>query len=148
MQKKYIVRLTEDERAYLGSLIHTGKVAAHKRLHAEILLKADISELGEKWLDRPISEAFGISRRTVERVRERLVQEGLESALNRAKSIRVKSRTIDGENEARLIALSCGDAPEGRSRWTLRLLGQQMVELGYIESVSHETIRQTLKKTS
>ena len=86
--------------------------------------------------------------RTVERVRERLVQEGLESALNRAPSIRVKSRTIDGENEAHLIALNCGDAPEGRSRWTLRLLGQQMVELGYVESVSHETIRQTLKKMS
>jgi len=77
----------------LESLIHTGKVAAHKRLHAEILLKADISELGDKWLDRQISEAFGVSTRTVERVRERLVQEGLEPALNRAKPIRVKSRT-------------------------------------------------------
>lgn len=148
MEKKYIVRLTEDERTYLESLIHTGKVAAHKRLPAEILLKADISELGDKWLDRQISEAFGVSTRTVERVREQLVQEGLESALNRAKPIRVKSRTIDGENEAHLIALNCGDAPEGYSRWTLRLLGQQMVELGYVESVSHETIRQTLKKTS
>jgi transposase len=148
LKKKYIVRLTEDERTYLESLIHTGKVAAHKRLHAEILLKADISELGNKWLDRQISEAFGVSTRTVERVREQLVQGGLESALNRAKPIRVKSRTIDGENEAHLIALNCGDAPEGHSRWTLRLLGQQMVELGYVESVSHETIRQTLKKTS
>jgi hypothetical protein len=148
LEKKYIVRLTEDERTYLESLIHTGKVAAHKRLHAEILLKADISELGDKWLDRQISEAFGVSTRTVERVREQLVQEGLESALNRAKPIRVKSRTIDGENEAHLIALTCGEAPEGYSRWTLRLLGQQMVELGYVESVSHETIRQTLKKTS
>ena len=148
MAKKYIVRLTEDERSYLESLIYTGKVAAHKRLHAEILLKADISELGEKWLDSKISEAFGVSTRTVERVRERLVQQGLESALNRATPIRVKSRTIDGDNEAHLIALTCGEAPEGRSRWTLRLLGQQMVELGYVESVSHETIRQTLKKTS
>ena len=148
MAKKYIVRLTEDERTYLESLIYTGKVAAHKRLHAEILLKADISELGEKWLDSKISEAFGVSTRTVERVRERLVQQGLESALNRATPIRVKGRTIDGENEAHLIALTCGEAPEGRSRWTLRLLGQQMVELGYVESVSHETIRQTLKKTS
>jgi Homeodomain-like domain len=146
--KKYIVRLTEDERTYLESLIYTGKVAAHKRLHAEILLKADISELGEKWLDSKISEAFGVSTRTVERVRERLVQQGLESALNRATPIRVKSRIIDGENEAHLIALTCGEAPEGRNRWTLRLLGQQMVELGYVESVSHETIRQTLKKTS
>ena len=107
-----------------------------------------MSELGEKWLDSQISEAFGISTRTVERVRERLVQEGLESALNRAKSIRVKRRVIDGEKEAHLIALACGDAPDGRSRWTLRLLGQHMVELGHVESVSHETIRQTLKKTN
>ena len=148
MAKKYIVRLTKDERTYLENLIHTGKVAAHKRLHAEILLKADISELGEKWLDSKISEAFGVSTRTVERVRERLVQQGLESALNRAEPSRVKSRVIDGDNEAHLIALTCGDAPEGHNRWALRLLGQQMVELGYVESVSHETIRQTLKKTS
>jgi hypothetical protein len=82
LAKKYVVRLTEEERTDLESLIHKGKVAAHKRLHAEILLKADISELGEKWWDSQISEAFGISTRTVERVRERLVQEGLESALN------------------------------------------------------------------
>ena len=148
MAKKYIVGLTEDERSYLESLIHTGKVAAHKRLHAEILLKADISEWGEKWLDSQISEAFGVSTRTIERARERLVQQGLESALNRAEPSRVKSRTIDGENEAHLIALSCGEPPEGRSRWTLRLLGQHMVELGYVENVSHETIRQALKKTN
>lgn len=142
------MRLTEDERTYLERLIHTGKVAAHKRLHAEILLKADISELGEKWQDKQIGEAFGITTRTVERIRERLVQEGLESALNRASSTRVRERKIDGENEARLVALMCGDAPEGRSRWTLRLLGQSMVELGYVENISHETIRQTLKKMS
>jgi len=148
LAKKYIVRLTEEERAYLKSLIYKGKVAAHKRLHAEILLKADISELGEQWQDSQISEAFGISTRTVERVRERLVQEDLESALNRAEPIRVRNRVIDGENEAHLIALACGDAPDGHGRWTLRLLGQQMVELGYVASVSHETIRQTLKKTN
>jgi hypothetical protein len=142
------VRLTEDERTYLESLIHTGKVAAQKRLHAEILLKADISDLGEKWQDKQISEAFGITTRTVERIRERLVQEGLESALNRAISARVRECKIDGENEARLVALMCGDAPEGRSRWTLRLLGQSMVELGYVENISHETIRQALKKMS
>lgn len=142
------MRLTEDERTYLESLIHTGKVAAHKRLHAEILLKADISELGEKWLDKQIGEAFGITTRTVERIRQRWVQEGLESALNRASSTRVRERKIDGENEAHLVALMCGNAPEGRSRWTLRLLGQSMVELGYVENISHETIRQTLKKMS
>lgn len=111
MAKKYIIRLTKNERTYLEGVIHKGKVAAHKRLHAEILLKADISEWGAKWLDSQISEAFGISTRTVERVRERLVQEGLASALNRAKPIRVKSRVIDGEKEAHLLALACGDAP-------------------------------------
>ncbi len=148
LAKKYIVRLTEEERTDLESLIHKGKVAAHKRLHAEILLKTDSSEWGDPWLDSQISEAFGISTRTVERVRERWVQEGLESALNRAKPIRVKSRVIDGEKEAHLLALAYGDAPDRRSRWTLRLLGQHMVELGHVESVSHETIRQTLKKMS
>jgi hypothetical protein len=148
LAKKYIVRLTEDERTDLESLIHKGKVAAHKRLHAEILLKADVSESGGKWLDKQISETFGISTRTVERVRERLVQEGLESALNRTIPTRARKRKIDGENEAHLVALMCGDAPDGRSRWTLRLLGQHMVELGYVESIAHETIRQALKKTS
>ena len=146
MAKKYIVRLTEDERTYLDGLVHTGKVAAHKRLHAEILLKADISDLGDQWQDSQISKAFGISTRTVERVRERLVRDGLASALNRAEPVRSRRRKIDGENEAHLIALMCTDAPEGRSRWTLRLLGQRMVELGYVESVAHETIRQALKK--
>lgn len=140
------MRLTEDERTYLEGLVHTGKVAAHKRRHAEILLKADISALGDKWQDNQIGEAFGVSTRTVERVRERLVREGLESALNRAEPVRSRSRKIDGETEAHLIALMCGDAPEGRGRWTLRLLGQRMVELGYVESVAHETIRQALKK--
>jgi transposase len=144
--KKYIVELTEEERIELKGLVHKGRVAAHKRLHSEILLKADISDLGDKWNDKQISEAFGISTRTVERVRERLVKEGLQSALNRAKSNRIRNRTINGKNEAHLIALVCGDAPEGYGRWTLRLLSQKMVELGYLESVSHETIRQTLKK--
>ena len=144
----FIFLISKDERTYLESMIHKGKVAAHQRLHAETLLKADISELGAKWTDSQISEAFGISTRTVECVRERLVQEGIESALNRAKPIKIKSRVIDGEKEAHLLALACCDAPDGRSRWTLRLLGQHRVELGHVESVSHETIRQTLKKMS
>lgn len=148
MKKKYIVRLTEDERKYLDDIIHKGKASAHKRLHAHILLKADISESGDKWQDGQISKAFDISTRTVERVRERLVEEGLESALNRAKREPARRRVIDGEKEAHLIALACGDAPEGYSRWTLRLLGEKMVELGHVESVSHETIRQALKKTN
>ncbi|SDI21987.1 helix-turn-helix domain-containing protein, partial [Nitrosomonas sp. Nm132] len=116
--------------------------------HAQILLKADENALGESWQDSQISKAFGISTRTVERVRTRLVEEGLESALERAKPNRVRGRVIDGEIEAHLVALVCSDAPEGHSRWTLRLLGQRMVALGYVDSVSHETIRQTLKKTN
>lgn len=140
------MRLAGDGRTYLEGLVHTGKVAAHKRLHAEILPKADISASGGKWHDNQIGEAFGISTRTVERVRGRLVREGLEPALSRAEAVRPRNRKIDGENEARLIALMCGDAPEGRGRWTLRLLGQRMAGLGYVESVAHETIRQALKK--
>ena len=122
MAKKYIVRLTEAERTDLEGLIHKGKVAAHKRLHAEILLKADLANWVKNWLDIQISEAFGISARTVERVRERLVQEGLESALNRAKPIRVKVRVIDGEKEAHLVALACADAPDGRKSLNIEIL--------------------------
>jgi len=99
----------------------------HKRLHAEIILKADSSELGDKWLDSQIGEAFGISKRTVELIRERLVQEGLETTLNWAKPIRVKSRNIYREKEAHLMALACCDALDGRSRRTLRLFGQHRV---------------------
>jgi hypothetical protein len=146
LAKKYIVRLTKDERTYREVMIHQGKVAAHQRLYAEILLKADVSDAGGKRTNSEIREALGISTRTVERVRERLVQEGIESALNRAKPIWLKSRVIDGEKDAHLLALACGDAHDGRSCWTLRLLGQAMVELGHVESVAHETIRQTLKK--
>ena len=149
MAKKYIVRLTEEERTDLESLIHKGKVAAHKRLHAEILLKADISELGDKmdWIAKSV-KPLAFPRAQLNEYGKDWFKKVLESALNRAKPIRVKSRVIDGEKEAHLLALACGDAPDGRSRWTLRLLGQHMVELGHVESVSHETIRQTLKKMS
>jgi transposase len=146
LAKQYIVRLTKEERTDLEDVVYKRKAAAHKRLHAQILLKADVSDAGKKRTDSEISEALGISTRTVERVRQRLVQEGLDAALNRAQPPRVRSRVIDGENEAHLIALACTGAPDGRSRWTLRLLGQRMVELGYVASVSHETIRQVLKK--
>src|SRR5574343_2029923 len=94
MKKKYIVRLTETERRELENIVYKGKVAAQKRLHAQILLKADVSEHGEKWRDKQISEAFGVSTRTVERVRERLVEKGLEAALNRVPPSRVKSKTL------------------------------------------------------
>jgi hypothetical protein len=146
MAQRHVVRLSQEERKDLEDLVYKGKVAAHKRLHAQILLKADVGEWGESRTDGDISDVLGISTRTVERIRQRLVLEGLEAALNRAPSSRVRSRVIDGENEAHLIALTCSEAPEGRGRWTLRLLGQRMVELGHVANVSHETIRQVLKK--
>ena len=147
MSQKYIVRLTRDERTELTDLVMKGKAAAHKRQHAQILLKADISKLGPGWNDEKISKAFDVSIRTVERVRKRLVEEGLEAALNRAKQKRVRNRRLDGEQEAHLVALTCSEPPTGKARWTMRLLADRMVELEYTESVSHETVRQVLKKT-
>jgi len=147
MHKKYIVRLSVDEREELELLVNKGKAAAYKRLHAQILLKADISEKGSRWTDKKISESFDVSLRTVERVRQRLVEGGLDSAINRAKQESRKRRKLDGEQEAYLVALSCSEPPEGRARWTLRLLADRLVELDYAEGISHETIRQTLKKT-
>ena len=146
MAKKYIVRLSSEERAELSSLVNKGKAAAYKRLHAQILLKSDISESGPGWSDLKITDSFDVSISTVERLRKRLVEKGLEAALNRAKQERVRSRRLDGEQEAHLIAMTCGDPPDGYGRWTLRLLADQMVELEYTDTVSHETVRQLLKK--
>ena len=147
MVPRYIVRLSLDEREKLTCLVNKGKVAAYKRLHAQILLKADISEAGPGWSNQKIAETFEVSIRTVERLRKRLVEKGLEAALDRAKQERVRSRRLDGEQEAHLVALACGDPPDGRGRWTLRLLADRMVELECTDSVSHETVRQVLKKT-
>ena len=147
MAKKYIVRLSSEERIELETIVSKGKVAAHKRRHAQVLLKADVSESGPCWTDAQISDAFDITVRTVENIRQRLVQQGLEAAINRAKRSGTKSTKLDGEQEAYLVALTCSDPPEGRARWSLRLLADQMVELDYVDSIAHETIRQTLKKT-
>ena len=110
------------------------------------MLKADQGEQGPSWNDKEISEALYISRSTVERVRYRLVEEGMESALNDRKKSRYRTKNLDGENEARLIALCCSDPPKGQSRWTLKLLACRMVELEYVESISTEAIRKVLKK--
>ena len=146
MVKKYIVKLTDEERKQLKSLVNKGKAASYKRKHAQILLKSDASEVGECWTDSKISAAFDITTRTIENVRKRCVMEGLDKAINRAKSTYVKPRKINGEQEAHLVALTCSEAPDGHCRWSLRLLADKMVELEYIDTVSHETVRQTLKK--
>ena len=141
MTKKYIVRLSTEERNELTELVNKGKAAAYKRVHAQILLKTDISEKGPCWTDQKISEAFDVSLRTVERVRPRLVEGGLLSAIDRARQKNRKSRKLEGDHEAYLIALSCSEPPEGRARWSLSLLADRLVELEYVDGISRETVR-------
>ena len=143
MGKKYIVRLDSDGREHLQRLVSTGKAAAYKRQHAQILLKADI---GPGWNDKDISEAFDVSTRTVGRIRQRLVEGGLEAALSRAKQARYRTPRLDGDGEAHLATLACSQPPGGYARWTLRLLADKRVELGQVETLSYETVRQVLKR--
>jgi transposase len=148
MKKKYIVTLTEAERRVLQAMLSRGKAAARKLMHARILLKADANAGGPAWSDDAIAEGLEVGRATVERVRKEFVEEGLEAALERRKPRRQYQRKLDGDGEAHLIALACGQAPEGRSRWTLRLLADRMVQLEQVDCLSHETVREVLKKTS
>ncbi len=146
--KKYIVRLSRGERETLKKLLTSGRGPARMFTRARILLKADQGDDGPAWADGKISEAFDVTVQTVERVRKQLVEEGFEAVLSRRKyQQKVSRKKIDGEVEAHLVALSCSEPPAGRARWTLRLLADTVVELGYLESISHEAIRQTLKKT-
>lgn len=147
--KKYIIRLSTDEREKLQRLITSGRGPARMFTRARILLKADQSVEGPGWADEQISEALDITIQTIERVRRQLVEEGFDAVLaRRPYTQKVSRKKIDGDVEAHLIALSCGEPPAGRARWTLRLLADTIVELGYIDSISHEAIRQTLKKTN
>ncbi len=146
MKKKSIVRLADEERAQLTKLTRKGQAAAYKIRHAQILWKADAD--GPAWTDTKIAESFSVSANTVLGVRQRWVEQGLEAALNRTKP-QPPSRTprLDGEAEASLIALRCGEPPAGHARWPLRLLADQAVALDIVEAGSHETVRQALKKT-
>jgi transposase len=143
MIKKYIVTLTDAERQDLRALISRGKGAARRLIHARILLKAD-----QGLPDQAIVDEVEGSRPTVERVRRRFVEEGLEAALDPRRPDNPRPHKIDGEVEAHLVALACSAPPSGRDRWTLRLLADKLVELEYLPAVSHETVRQALEKTS
>lgn len=146
MAKKYIVTLTDEECQQLRSLIDTGKTQAYRIKHANVLLKADGRE---GWTDQRIAEAFGCSVRTVENIRQRFVTQGLEAALDRKKRETPPTEPIlDGAKQARLTALACSEPPEGRSRWTLQLLADELIRLEIVESISDETVRRSLKKTS
>ncbi|VEP13342.1 transposase [Hyella patelloides LEGE 07179] len=147
-KKKYIVTLTDQEQASLEELVNKGKNPAYKVNHARILLLADTNRSGGGWKDRDINQALKISVATIERVRQRLVEQGMTAALNRKEQQNRKKRRLDGESEAHLIALTCSSPPEGQGRWTMKMLVEQMVQLGHVESISDETVRQTLKKTN
>jgi transposase len=146
MNKRYIVRLTDDERQRLVHMTKSGKTAAYKLKHAHILLQVDVD--GPNWSDEHVAQAFRCHGNTVRNVRQRFVEQGLEAALARKKQGKPsRQRLLDGAKEAHLIALRCGQPPEGQARWTLQLLADKLVELAIVETISYETVRQTLKKT-
>ena len=146
--KRYKVTLEPDERRDLEKLISRGKGAARRLAHARILLHADQGAGQPGRIDAEIAEAVGVRVATIERVRQRFVEEGLEVALSPRPPRRLYPRKLDGEAEARLIALACSPPPEGQARWTLRMLAERMVVLGHVETVSHETVRTTLQQTN
>ena len=144
--KKYRIRLTTDEQQELNALVSRGRAAAYKQTHARILLMSDESRSDGGMKDADITSALGVGQSTVERIRKRCVEEGVESALNRKKQLRRRQKRLDGEGEARLIAMACGEPPEGRASWTLKLLADQLVECEIVGTISTETVRQALKK--
>jgi hypothetical protein len=147
MQKKYVVRLTDAERHELQQVVKKLKGTSQKVTRAQILLKADADR--PNWTDQRIAEAFSCRVQTVEKIRQRLVERGFQETLNGAKREKPPTeKLLNGEQEARVIAMRLGSAPAGYANWTLRLLARKIVELGLVDSISHETVRQTLKKTA
>ena len=146
--KKYRVRLTTDEQQEVKTLVSHGRTAAYKQTHARIILMSDESRHDGGMRDTDISSALGIGVSTVERIRRRCVEEGIESALERKKQLRRRQKRLDGDGEARLIAIACGEPPQGRAKWTLKLLADRLVECEIVETISTETVRGVLKKTN
>src|SRR5919202_623698 len=147
MAKRYRVTLTTEERGELERMISRGKADARKLAHARVLLQTDEAGGGPARADGDVASALDVSVRTVERVRRRFVEQGLTAALLPRPSPRLYGRKLDGEQEAHLLALACAAPPEGKARWSLRLLAERMVALEHVDTLSHETVRQTLKKT-
>lgn len=146
--KKYRIRLTPDEQQKLNALVSRGRTAAYRQTHGRILLMSDESRPDGGMKDTDISNALGVGVTTVERIRRRCVEEGMESALERKKQLRRRQKRLDGEGEAHLIAMACGEPPDGRARWTLKLLADRLVECEIVETISAETVRRVLKKTN
>lgn len=146
-KKKYRVKLSSEERAHLLERLGRGERPAREQTRARILLKVDEGPDGPAWSDARAAEALEVAAGTVAGIRQRFCQRGLTGCVERKTPDREYERKLDGEQEARLIQLACSQAPDDRSEWSLRLLADRMVELGVVESLSHETVRQTLKKT-
>ncbi len=146
MEKKYVVRLTDEERNVLRDVVKKLKGTSQQVRLAQVLLKADAD--GPYWTDKRIAEAFSCRTKTVENIRQRLVTDGFEIALNgKRRETPPRQKLLDGEQEAQVIALRLGEPPKGFANWTLRLLAEHVVELGIVDSISHETVRRMLKKT-
>ena len=148
MNKKYIVELTTEERSQLNAIIQADRMAAYKRRHAEMLLATDQGPNGPAMKDADIAAAFGCVAKTVERLRQRCVEEGLDASLEHRNRGSDRARRLDGRAEAHLIALACSAPPAGRNRWSLRLLADQMVALKHVDECSHMAVKRTLKKTN
>jgi len=148
MDKKYRVTLTIEERAALEQRVRSGKGAARMLNHARVLLKADAGDGGPGLTDAEVAEALETGLATVARVRQRFVEQGLDAALVPKPTARAYGRKLDGAGEAHLVKLACSAPPDGRNRWTLQLLADRMVALGHVETMSYETVRRALKKTS
>lgn len=148
MAKRYRVTLTPDERAELEKLISTGKAAAKRLAHARALLKVDEADGGPAWTDEQAAEALDLCTRTIERLRQRFVEQGLEAALVPPRSKGIYQRKFDGVQEAKVIAIACSKPPAGKKKWSLRLLAERVVELQIADHVAHETVRRVLKKTN
>ena len=147
MKKKYVVGLTDDERVELERIVNKGKASAYRVKHANILLAVDAN--GTNMTDEEAAKAYRCHQKTVRNVRQRLVEHGMAAALDRkAQEEPSRRRILDGQKEAQLIAMACGQPPDGRSRWTLKLLADKLVELGIVEAISDQTVRRTLKKTN
>ena len=147
--KKYRVTLSADERRRLEELLSRGKADVRKLKHAQVLLKVDEGADGPGWTDDQVAEAVGVGTATIERLRRRFIEDGFEAAIAHYKGPdRVYRTRLDGVQEAHLITLACSEPPEGRGRWTLKLLADRLVALGHVDTVSIETVRKTLKKTA
>lgn len=147
MNQKYVVELSEPERKHLEKLTSAGTVPARTLTRAHILLKSDSGPGGPSWTYARICEAFNVSQMMIARVRKSYVEQGLEATLYRKKPDREYERCLDGKAEAYLIAMACGEPPAGYEGWSLRLLASEMVKLGHVDAISHETVRTALKKT-